>query len=297
LPAGTIIIGCVGIADGGMIGTAVALEVPGENSCEVCAETAPPLAQSNAEHSTKQAPSNRQTGDVSRIPDLMENAVLDRNQGKFKPAPAGLSLHRSHARRFSPRILDQKMPDAIELLKTRRSVKPMELKAPGPSAAQLDTLLTIASRVPDHGKLSPWRFIVFEGPARLKPGEKIAEIFQKRNPDATAEQIEFERARLARAPLVIAVVSRAAPNAKIPEWEQLLSSGAAAMNLVIAANALGFAASWLTEWYAYDREVLEALGLAPNEKIAGFVHIGTAATLPGDRDRPALSAVVRHFEG
>jgi nitroreductase len=189
------------------------------------------------------------------------------------------------------------MPDAIELLKTRRSVKPLELKAPGPSAAQLDTLLTIASRVPDHGKLNPWRFIVFEGPARLTAGEKIAKVFAQKNPQATPEQIAFERNRLARAPLVVAVVSRAGLHAKIPEWEQLLSSGAAAMNLVIAANALGFAASWLTEWYAYDRGVLDALGLAPNEKIAGFVHIGTAATSPADRERPALSAVVSRYEG
>jgi nitroreductase len=189
------------------------------------------------------------------------------------------------------------MPDTIALLKTRRSVKPMELKTPGPSATQLETLLTIASRVPDHGKLTPWRFIVFEGPARTKAGEKIVEVFKKNNPQATPDQIEFERNRLARAPLVIAVVSRAGPHAKIPEWEQLLSSGAAAMNLVIAANALGFAASWLTEWYAYDREVLDTLGLDPSEKIAGFVHIGTAATLPDDRARPPLSAVVRRYEG
>jgi nitroreductase len=189
------------------------------------------------------------------------------------------------------------MPDAIELLKTRRSVKPMDLKAPGPSAYELDTLLTIASRVPDHGKLNPWRFIVFEGPGRLTFGEKIAKIFGQKNPQATQEQIGFERNRLARAPLVVAVVSRAGPHAKIPEWEQLLSSGAAAMNLVIAANALGFAASWLTEWYAYDRTVLDALGLAPNEKIAGFIHIGTAATSPADRDRPALSAIARRYEG
>lgn len=189
------------------------------------------------------------------------------------------------------------MPDAIELLKTRRSVKPMELKAPGPSAAQLDTLLTIASRVPDHGKLSPWRFIVFEGDARLTAGEKIADIFRQKNPQATQEQLAFERNRLARAPLVIAVVSRAGPHAKIPEWEQLHSSGAAAMNLVIAANALGFAASWLTEWYAYDRGALDALGLTANEKITGFIHIGTAATSPADRERPALSAVVSRYEG
>jgi len=189
------------------------------------------------------------------------------------------------------------MPDAIELLKSRRSVKPMELRAPAPSAAQLETLLTIASRVPDHGKLAPWRFIVFEGNAREKAGEKIAEVFKRNNPAATADQIMFERNRLARAPLVVAVVSRAGPHAKIPEWEQLLSSGAAAMNLVVAANALGFSASWLTEWYAYDSNVLTALGLAPSEKIAGFVHIGTRDTLPADRERPPLSAVVQRYEG
>lgn len=189
------------------------------------------------------------------------------------------------------------MPDTIELLKTRRSVKPMELRAPGPSAAELETLLTIASRVPDHGKLAPWRFIIFEGEARHKAGDKISEVFRAKNPDATADQIAFERNRLARAPLVVAVVSRAAPHVKIPEWEQTLSSGAAAMNLVIAANALGFAASWLTEWYAYDRKVLDALGLAANEKLAAFVHIGTPVTSPADRERPALSAVVRRYEG
>ena len=189
------------------------------------------------------------------------------------------------------------MPDAIELLKTRRSVKPLELHAPPPSAAQLETILTIASRVPDHGKLAPWRFIVFENDARLRAGDKIANVFRAKNLQATADQIEFERKRLARAPLVISVVSRAAPHAKIPEWEQLLSSGAAAMNLVIAANALGFGASWLTEWYAYDRGVLDALGLESNEKIAGFIHIGTRVTSPPDRERPALSAVVRHYEG
>jgi nitroreductase len=155
------------------------------------------------------------------------------------------------------------MPDAIELLKTRRSVKPMELRPPGPSTAELDTLLTIASRVPDHGKLAPWRFIVFEGEARTKAGEKIAEVFRAANPQASDDQIAFERNRLARAPLVIAVVSRAGPHVKIPEWEQQLSSGAAAMNLVIAAHALGYAASWITEWYAYDRKALDALGLAP----------------------------------
>src|SRR5437764_2695718 len=119
----------------------------------------------------------------------------------------------------APHCRDGIMTDALELLKTRRSLKPVELCGPGPSAAQLDTLLTIASRVPDHGKLVPWRFIVFEGDARLKAGEAIAAAFVAKYPASTTEQIEFEHKRLARAPLVVAVVSRAAPHVKIPEWE------------------------------------------------------------------------------
>lgn len=187
------------------------------------------------------------------------------------------------------------MPDAIDLLKTRRSVKPIELTEPGPTPAELETLLTVASRVPDHGKLTPWRFIVFDGAARLTAGEAIERIFKSDHPEATEDQIAFERNRLARAPLVVAVVSRAAPHVKIPEWEQVLSSGAAAMNLVTAAHALGFAANWITEWYAYDRRVLDALGLDPAEKIAGFVHIGRAVKPPEDRPRPPLADIVTRF--
>jgi nitroreductase len=187
------------------------------------------------------------------------------------------------------------MPDALELLKTRRSIKPMELIAPAPSPAEIDTLLTIASRVPDHGKLTPWRFIVFEGAARAAAGEIIAEVFLASRPDATPDQIGFERQRLARAPLVIAVISRAGPHVKIPEWEQELSAGASAMSLVIAAHAMGYAASWITEWYAYDRAVLERLGLAADERMAGFVHIGTPVKPPEDRPRPPLAAIVSRY--
>jgi nitroreductase len=189
------------------------------------------------------------------------------------------------------------MPDALALLKTRRSVKPMELTGPAPSEAEIDAMLGIASRVPDHGKLTPWRFIVFAGEARLAAGEIIAQAFRANRADATPEQVEFERKRLARAPLVIAVVSSAAPHAKIPEWEQELSAGASAMSLVLAAHAMGYAASWITEWYAYDRNVLEALGLAVGERIAGFVHIGRPAKPPEERDRPALSAIVTRYTG
>jgi nitroreductase len=189
------------------------------------------------------------------------------------------------------------MSDALSLLKTRRSVKPIELTGPAPSAAEIETLLTVASRVPDHGKLTPWRFILFEDQGRNAIGEAIAEAFKADRPDATADQIASERGRMARAPLVIAVVSRAAPHAKIPEWEQVLSVGAATMNLVTAAHALGYAANWITEWYAYDPRVMKAMGLAPHERIAGFVHIGKAARPPEDRPRPALSEIVTRFGG
>jgi len=187
------------------------------------------------------------------------------------------------------------MPDALDLLKTRRSVKPMDLAEPGPTVSELETILTVASRVPDHGKLTPWRFVLFEGDARLEAGKTIAAAFQADHPEANGDQLEFERKRLARAPLVIAVVSRAAPHVKIPEWEQVLSAGAAAMNLVHAAYALGFAANWITEWYAYDRRVLDKLGVAPHERIAGFVHIGRPARPPNERDRPALANIVTRF--
>jgi nitroreductase len=187
------------------------------------------------------------------------------------------------------------MPDALELLKTRRSIKPIELTGPGPTAAEIDTLLTVASRVPDHGKLTPWRFIIFEGEARLVAGDAIVAGFRAKYPTATPEQAEAERKRLARAPLVIAVVSRAIPHVKIPEWEQVLSAGAAAMSLVLAAHAMGFGANWITEWYAYDRGVLAALGLADNERIAGFVHIGRPVQPPEDRPRPPLDQIATRY--
>ena len=188
------------------------------------------------------------------------------------------------------------MPDALELLRTRRSLKPIELVDPAPSAAEIETLLTIASRVPDHGKLAPWRFILFEGKAWLAAGQAIEAAFRAKYPDAKPDQLDYERKRLARAPLVIAVVSRAGPHVKIPEWEQVLSAGAAAMSLVLAAHALGYGANWITEWYAYDRRVLDALGLKDNEKVAGFIHIGTPKQAPEDRPRPALAEIATRFE-
>src|SRR4051795_8677394 len=187
------------------------------------------------------------------------------------------------------------VPDALELLKIRRSVKPREMNGPGPTADELDTILTIGSRVPDHGKLTPWRFIVFEGEARARAGDVIAGVFARNNPQADPADIEIERRRLMDAPLVIAVVSFSRPHPKVPEWEQQLSAGASAMNLITAATALGYGANWLTGWFAFDRDVLDGLGLKPDEKIAGFIHIGTPTKPNEDRPRPALSDIVTRF--
>jgi nitroreductase len=187
------------------------------------------------------------------------------------------------------------MPDAIELLKTRRSMKPREMTGPGPSPAELDTILTIGARVPDHGKLAPWRFIVFEGDARARAGEVIAGVFAKKNPQATAAEIDVEKKRLTDAPLVIGIVSFTKPHPKVPAFEQELSAGASAMNIVTAATALGYGACWLTGWFSFDRDVLDGFGLKAHEKLAGLIHIGSVTKPNEDRPRPALSDIVTRF--
>lgn len=185
--------------------------------------------------------------------------------------------------------------DALELLKTRRSIMSQFLDPPGPDATQLSEILTIAARVPDHGKLAPWRFIVFQGNARQAAGEALAAHVAATDPDADEQRLEAERTRLARAPVVVGVVSTAAPHPKIPEFEQLMSAGNAAMLTVLAAHAMGFAAQWLTEWIAFDEEAGRILGLRPGERFVGFIHIGTPSVPAVDRDRPALDDVVEYW--
>ena len=187
------------------------------------------------------------------------------------------------------------MPDALDLLKTRRSVKPRDMSGPGPSPAELETILTIGARVPDHGKLAPWRFIIFEGDARIRAGEAIATVFTRKNPNATPAEIDVEKRRLTDAPLVIGVVSFTKPHPKVPPWEQELSAGASAMNIVTAATALGYGACWLTGWFAFDRDALDALGLKADERLAGLIHIGTISKPSEDRPRPALADIVTRF--
>ncbi len=181
----------------------------------------------------------------------------------------------------------------IDFLAKRRSVKPDRLLAPGPTPTELETILTIAARVPDHKKLAPWRFIILEGEGRQRLGEVVAEacIAAEKEPPSHV-RLETERGRLQRAPLVIAVVSRVTAHRSAPEWEQVLSAGAACLNLCLAANALGYGTSWITEWVAYGKAVAAALGLAGNERVAGFIYIGTPAERPDDRERPALKDVV-----
>jgi nitroreductase len=188
--------------------------------------------------------------------------------------------------------------EALDLLLTRRSVKPAMLGEPGPTAGQLSTILTAAARVPDHKKLVPWRFIVFEGAARADFGRVLDEACKSEEKEPPSEsRLEFERARLLRAPTVVAVVSRVNAQAPAPEWEQVLSCGAACQNLCLAANALGFGTCWITEWYAYSDAVRGALRLAPNERIAGFVYIGTARERQADRERPDLGAITSRWIG
>jgi nitroreductase len=187
------------------------------------------------------------------------------------------------------------MNETIKLLAARRSASPALMHGPGPDAAELQTLLALAARVPDHGKLAPWRFIVFEGDGLIRAGDVVAEVFARREPQAEAARIEAERKRFAGSPLVVAVVSRAAPHVKIPLWEQELTAGAVCMNLTVAAAALGFRTCWLTGWPAYDADVLRGFGVAENEKIAGYIHIGRVDQAIEDRARPNLADLVTRF--
>ena len=188
------------------------------------------------------------------------------------------------------------MAPGLDLLLTRRSVPPALLQPPGPDEEALRAMLTAAVRVPDHGKLAPWRLILFSGEARAEFGAVLAAAFRTANPAASEAQIAFERERLSRAPLVVAVVSSPKEHPKVPEWEQRLSAASVCLNLLHAAHALGFGASWITEWYAYDDRVRGALKLATNERVAGFVYVGTARSRPPERPRPALEEVVEEWK-
>ena len=172
-------------------------------------------------------------------------------------------------------------------LETRRSVPAFQMSEPGPSRAEIEDMIKRARRVPDHGKLAPWRFVAYAGTERERISLELAKVAMSNKPDMDDEMIAVEKSRLTRAPVVIAVISRAAPHVKIPEWEQVLSSGAVCQNLLIAAGAMGFGAQWLTEWYAYDKPKKAALGLLPGERVAGFIYVGTPQVDAAERPRKA----------
>ena len=174
----------------------------------------------------------------------------------------------------------------LHFLRRRRSVPSRLLGEPGPRHDQVLAMLAEAVRVPDHGKLAPWRFLRIQGPARAALGELLAARALERDPQAPAAAVEKDRQRFSHAPVVLAVIGRLTRGHKVPEQEQLLSGGAVCFALLQAAQALGFGAQWLTGWMAYDDAVAATLGLSADERIAGFIHIGTPKMEAPERERP-----------
>lgn len=185
---------------------------------------------------------------------------------------------------------------ALSLLKTRKSASVKAMSEPGPTPEQLKTILEIAVRVPDHGKLAPWRLVLFEGEARRQFGKVIRARWQDLHPEHGAEALTFQSGLFLRAPTVLVVVSRAGPHVKIPEWEQLLSAGALTQNILLAAAALGVGAQWNTDWIAYDTEIMKAMGLSAHEKVVGIVYFGTPAAELEDRPRPDPESLVTRWQ-
>ena len=179
--------------------------------------------------------------------------------------------------------------DFARRLATRRSAPAQALIAPGPSSAEVDRILALGARTPDHGKLFPWRFVVMGPRSRADLAARLAPLADRQpQPDKARAVLS----KLVNPPLTILVVSAPVPSPKVPEWEQQLSAGAVCMNLEHAAGALGYSASWITDWYAYDREALALYGVGEGERVAGFVHVGTLAEPPLERPRPDLAKKV-----
>ena len=178
-------------------------------------------------------------------------------------------------------------PEVLSCLAHRRSASALSLRAPAPSSEEMADLLTLAARVPDHGKLAPWRFIVLRGDAKADLADRLEAIAAKR-PDSA--KLLAKLGKLKAPPLGVAVVSRTVPG-DIPAWEQLLSAGAVCTTLLYAATAMGYGANWITDWYAYDPEARTVLGLADDEQVAGFVFLGTASEAPQERVRPNVAAL------
>ena len=194
-----------------------------------------------------------------------------------------------------PMLAVRPSAEARALLALRRSANKRFMSAPGPSPDELDELLEIAARVPDHRKLAPWRFVVFEGDARVHFGEGLAAIQAGRSaPDA---EIEIAKELFLRAPVIVAVISAPVDDGKTPVWEQELSAGAVCYNLLLAANASGWAGNWLSEWPAFDADAGKLLGLEDGERVAGFIHLGTSTMEPPERPRAVMGEKIVRWEG
>jgi nitroreductase len=183
-----------------------------------------------------------------------------------------------------------------DYLKTRRSVGIAFLRDPGPSPAELQEILTMGVRVPDHGKFTPWRLVLIEGEDRVRAGERLAQIAKRNRPELDEAGLEIERRQFLPAPLTIGVISSPRPNPKAPEFEQLLSAGLVAFNLCNAAFAMGYGATWVTRWFGFDPAAQQMLGARGGERFVGFVHIGTPAAVPEDRERPDLGRIVSRWQ-
>jgi nitroreductase len=184
--------------------------------------------------------------------------------------------------------------ETLTLLARRRSTKLMHLAEPAPNCVELQALIKLAARVPDHGKLGPWRFVIIDGEARGRAGAALEQVI--RNDEGVDDaRREFVRGWFNRAPACVLVISSPRSSPKVPEWEQILSAGAVCFNLLLSAHAMGYAGSWLTEWPTFDERARAALGLTPEERIAGFVYLGTAVQGAAERVRADVSSRISTF--
>jgi nitroreductase len=184
-------------------------------------------------------------------------------------------------------------PEVLRFLARRRSASALTLTTPAPSADELDQLLRLAIRVPDHGKLAPWRFVVLEGEAKARFAARLEALAQGRGDEQAAAKL----GKLKVPPLAVAVIASPKPGTSIPAWEQELSAGAACTTFLYAALAMGYGANWITDWYAYDGEANAVLGLKEGERVAGFVMLGTPREPPLERERPQIAALVSRWDG
>jgi nitroreductase len=198
----------------------------------------------------------------------------------------------------APMAPTHESPETLCLLALRRSTPVLMLSEPGPSEADIDLLLQLAMRVPDHRKLEPWRVLIIKGEARNRLGDYFAAARHLREPDMSPDKLDEERKLPLRAPVICAVISAPVHDPKkTPVWEQQLSAGALCQTLMIAANAMGWAACWITEEAAYDSHVHAALGVKGGEQVAGFIYLGTAREQPVERQRPVVATKVTRWTG